>query len=146
MLSFPEAGGMAEEVRLLFEELERQHDAAMRGHGGVYAPPMDVLERQERVEIVMDLAGVEPENIRILFKDGSLVVVGCKWPSSNPPSGTTAFHLVERGFGRFARAVRIAAALDFSDCRATLRQGELRLVIPKLNGGRELRIPVEKAV
>jgi HSP20 family protein len=146
MIPFPEAAGMAEEVRLLFEELERQHDAASRGLAGIYAPPMDVIERHDRVEVVVDLAGVPPDNVRVLYKDGTLVVAGCKWPAGGPPSGTTAFHLVERGFGRFARAVHIAAAVDVTDCRATLRQGELRLVIPKLNGGRELRIPVEKVL
>jgi HSP20 family protein len=143
MLSFPEAAGLADEVRRLFEELDRLPDLAGHGVAGACSPPMDVIERQDRVEIVMDLAGVPSDHIRVLFKDGTLVIAGCKGPSGGSPDGPTAYHLVERGFGRFVRAIRIAAALDLTDCRAELRQGELRLVVPKLNGGCELQIPVE---
>lgn len=154
MLSFPEAAGLADEVRRLFEELDHQHEPAARGLAGVYAPPMDVIERQDRVEIMLDVAGVTADDLRILFKNGTLVIAGCKWPSG-PSLGASsaatgghgpAYHLVERGFGRFVRVAQIAAAVDVSACRATLRQGELLLTLPKANGGRETLIPVEKVL
>ena len=47
---------------------------------------------------------------------------------------------------RFARAVHITAAVDVAACRATMRQGELTLSLPKINGGRETIIPVEKVL
>lgn len=146
MLPFPEATGLTDEVRRLFEELDRQQDAAARGLAGVYAPPMDVIERHDRIDIVVDVAGVTADNVRVLFKDGTLVIAGCKWPLGSPGAGNPAFHLVERGFGRFARAVHVSAAVDVSACRATLRQGELTLSLPKVNGGRETMIPVEKVL
>lgn len=146
MLPFPEAAGLADEVRRLFEELDHQQEAATRGLAGVYAPPMDVIERRDRIDIVVDVSGVTADNVRVLFKDGTLVIAGCKWPAAPPAAGTTAFHLVERGFGRFARAVQISASVDVAGCRATLKQGELTLTLPKVNGGRETLIPVEKVL
>jgi HSP20 family protein len=143
MLSFPEATELADEVRRLFEDLQQTHDAAP---GGLHAPPMDVVEREESLEVVLDLAGVAPEDVRVLFKNNTLVVAGCKWPTGGPPERTTAFHLVERSFGRFARAVRVTATLDLSRARATMTEGELRIRLPRLNSGQEFVIPIEKVV
>ena len=143
MLSFPEAAELADEVRRLFEDLQHEHDAAP---GGLHAPPMDVVEREESVEVVLDLAGVAPEDVRVLFKNNTLVIAGCKWPTGGPPARTTAYHLVERSFGRFARAVRVTATLDLARARATMVEGELRVRLPRLNSGHEFVIPVEKVV
>jgi HSP20 family protein len=143
MLSFPEAAELADEVRRLFDDLQHAHDATP---GGLYAPPMDVVERENAVEVVMDLAGVSPDDVRVLFKNNTLVIAGCKWPAAGPPSRATAFHLVERSFGRFARAVRVTATLDLAQARATMTEGELRVRLPRLNSGEELVIPIEKVV
>ena len=106
---------------------------------------MDVVEREEFVEVVLDLAGVSPEDVRVLFKNNTLVIAGCKWPAAGA-AGATAFHLVERSFGRFARAVRITATLDLTRARATMIEGELRVRLPRLNSGQEFVIPIEKVV
>jgi HSP20 family protein len=143
MLSFPEAAELADEVRRLFEDLPHAHDAAP---GGLYAPPMDVVEREDSLEVVMDLAGVAVEDVRVLFKNNTLVIAGCKWPAGGAPARATAFHLVERSFGRFARALRVAATLDLAGARATMSEGELRVRLPKINGGQEFAIPIEKAI
>lgn len=143
MLSFPEAADLADEVRRLFEDLDHAHDAAP---GGLYAPPMDVVEREDGLEIVLDLAGVAPEDVRVLFKANTLLIAGCKWPAGPTPARPTAFHLVERSFGRFARAVRVNATLDLTSARATMTEGELRVLLPKLNSGQEFVIPIEKVV
>ena len=143
MLSFPEAAELADEVRRLFEDLQQAHDAAP---GGLYAPPMDVVERDESIEVVMDLAGVSPEDVRVLFKNNTLVIAGCKWPAAGSAARATAFHLVERSFGRFARAVRVTATLDLAQARATMSEGELRVRLPRLNSGQEFVIPIEKVV
>lgn len=143
MLSFPEAAELADEVRRLFEDLQQTHDAAP---GGLYAPPMDVVEREESIEVVMDLAGVSADDVRVLFKNNTLVIAGCKWPAAGPVARATAFHLVERSFGRFARAVRVTATLDLTKARATMNEGELRVLLPRLNSGQEFVIPIEKVV
>jgi HSP20 family molecular chaperone IbpA len=55
-----------------------------------------------------------------------------------------AYHLVERDFGRFARAVRLSGAFDIARARATLDLGELTVILPKLleRRGRAHRVPV----
>ena len=73
----------------------------------------------------------------------TLVIVGHKRP---PPAstGSAAFHLAERTFGRFARGVRLAGAFDAGRADATLKAGELRVRLPRIEErrGGELRIRV----
>jgi HSP20 family molecular chaperone IbpA len=75
-----------------------------------------------------------------------VLVVGEKERPEPALRTPASFHLVERDFGRFARAIRIHAAIDAANARATLKDGELRVVVTKLQErrGREILIPVER--
>ena len=97
---------------------------------------------------MLDLPGVAAEAIRVLFKAGVVLVVGEKERPDLAKRGPASFHLVERDFGRFARAVRINAAIDASQARARLANGELRVVLPRITErrGAGLIIPIETDV
>ena len=57
-----------------------------------------------------------------------MLIVGDK--AARHARGESTFHLVERGFGRFARTVRIACSCDPANARATLsNDGELRISV-----------------
>jgi HSP20 family protein len=136
---------LGEDIRRLFEDLDR----TVRGVGGYSSgectPPLDVFETDRTLEVRMDAPGVLPESLRVMFKHGVLLIAGVKVPTPGAsPSGAT-YHLVEREFGRFARAVRLTGAVDVARAGARLVNGELRVFAPKLSErrGQELRIPVE---
>jgi HSP20 family protein len=113
----------------------------------VFSPTLDALETGDAVEIVADLPGVAIEDIRVLLKDDIVLIVGGKMPSDPGDRTAASFHLVERDFGRFARAVRVGGALDASRASATLGNGELRVRIPKIENrrGRDIIVPVTRA-
>ena len=94
---------------------------------------------------VLDLPGVTADAIRILFKSGVLLIVGEKERPDLSRRGPASFHLVERDYGRFARAVRVNAAIDGSQVRARLHNGELRIVLPRLKErrGGGILVPLE---
>jgi HSP20 family protein len=106
-----------------------------------WAPPMDVLEGDDRLEIRLDVAGVPRDAIRVSVRGGTLLIAGQKPHACRVGA---AFHVAERACGRFARALPLALAFDASAIRATLTQGELRIVIPRIEErrGREIEIPV----
>ena len=58
----------------------------------------------------MDLPGVSRARVRVLIKGDVVLVAGEKW-AARRARGAGGYHLVERGSGRFARAVRLAARL-----------------------------------
>ncbi|MGE0446982.1 MAG: Hsp20/alpha crystallin family protein [Vicinamibacterales bacterium] len=133
---------LAEDLRELFEELARSLERGQRAYSGEYRPALDVRETDSAIEVVMDIAGVPAAAVRVVFRAGILLIAGEK----AQPSASTGqtFHLVEREFGRFARAVRLTGAFDLQRGRAEVRHGELVIVLPKITDrrGQAHRIPV----
>ncbi len=138
-----ESGELAEDIRAVFDELAATLTAEQRAYAGECHPAVDVFETDEAVEIVMDVSGVPPDAIRVVFRTGVVLIAGEKAPPvARAPQ---AFHVVEREFGRFARGVRVNGAFDLSGGRAVIRDGELSIVFPKRadRRGRAYRIPIE---
>lgn len=108
-----------------------------------WLPPTDIIEHADGLEILMDLAGVG-DQLRIAIIDRTLVVSGEK--STGPCHAGAAFHVAERTFGRFQRAIPLRLPFDAGAIRATLFQGELRIVVPRIEDrrGREIVIPIER--
>jgi HSP20 family protein len=142
-----EAGDLAEDVRALIDEIFGSLEPAERSYSGECRPSLDVLETDEALEVTVDVAGVPGKALRVLFRSGVLLIAGLKLPG-RPLWGAgveeRSFHLVEREFGRFARAVRVSGAFDIAKAEARLADGELRIVLPRLfeRRGAAHRIPV----
>jgi HSP20 family protein len=106
-------------------------------------PPMDVLETATGLEVRIDVPGVTASEIEIIFADGVLLITRQKLPNrcEHPDAG---FHIAERAFGRFARAIRVEGAFDAGRAAASLTAGELRVVLPRIDErrGAHLRIPI----
>ena len=138
---FLERRDMDDDLRRLFNQLT--HGAA-HAHAAECNVPLDVLETSRGIEVVLDLVGVEPDAIQIVIARDTLVITGQKRPASCEHHGQATFHVAERVFGRFGRAVRLAGAFDIGRAEATLRAGELRVSLPRIEDrrGREHRIPV----
>jgi HSP20 family protein len=137
-----ESGELGDDIRELFDDLTRSLGSDPSAYPGQCRPLVDVFETDAAVELVVDTCGVPPKALRVLFRNGVVIVAGEK--AALPAVPDAAYHLVERDFGRFARAVRLSGAFDVAHARATLRSGELTVVLPKLleRRGRAHHIPV----
>jgi len=128
-LPIGESRELVDDLRRVFADLAGALGAEQRAYSGEYHPALDVLESEAAVEIVVDVAGVPVEALRVLFRGDVLIVAGEKAPG--PVASEPNFHLLERGFGRFARAVRLSGAFEIAQARAGLAAGELTIVLPK---------------
>jgi HSP20 family protein len=135
-----ESDEFAEEIRHVFEELGRAFGP--ESLAGECSPPVDVYETDDTIEVVVDLPGVSADTVRLLCKGNSVLVAGEKAPRR--ARGESSFHLVERGYGRFARVIRLGRACEMARARATLVNGELRMSFPKANDrrGRTIQIAI----
>ena len=136
-----EIGDFADDIRRVFEELGRTFGA--ESLAGECSPAIDVFETDDCVELAVDLPGVEPPAVHVLMKADAVLVVGEKTARRGGRDST--FHLIERGFGRFARAVRLDRPCDAERAHATLVNGELRISIPKIadRRGRTIAIAIK---
>ena len=105
--------------------------------------PLQYPHPDQLVGIEDDLPGVGAEEIEIVFARNVLLIAGRKLPRPLEDGGA-AFHVAERAFGRFARAITLDGAYDTDRATATLIGGELRLVLPcqRERRGGPIRIPV----
>ena len=138
-----EAAELADDARRLLLELDRDVPGASTLTAEC-RPPIDVYETADALEVVIDVPGVPAEFLRVAVRRSTLVVVGAKL---TPRTESDArYHLAERSYGRFARAVRLTGALDASGAKASAGGGELRVTLPRVEDRRGLvhRIPVER--
>jgi len=137
-----ESSELSADIRELFDDLTRSLGSDPSAYPGQCRPLIDVFETDTAVELVVDTCGVPARALRVLFRNGVVIVAGEKAPASPVPDA--AYHLVERDFGRFARAVRLSGAFDVARAQATLQSGELTVNLPKLleRRGRAHRVPV----
>ncbi len=133
-----EVAEFADELQHLFLDLGRTLTADSLS--GECAPALDVYENDESIEIVVDLPGVDASALRVAVKGDTVLIVGEK--AARRPRTESSFHLVERGFGRFARTVRVGQACDMTRIRARLAEGELHVSLPKIANRRGRTIPI----
>jgi HSP20 family protein len=108
-----------------------------------FTPPIDVIETDTSIQVVLDLPGVAASAIDIVFSHNVILIAGEK-TAAPCDHRDAAFHVAERAFGRFARAIGVEGAFDAGKAVATLRLGELRVVLPRLHErrGGNIRIPI----
>lgn len=139
-----DAALIAEDARQLLDELDR--DVPGAAHlSAECRPALDIVETTEATEVVVDVPGVRPGSLRVAIRANTVMIVGAKLVPATPASAR--FHLAERTYGRFARAVRISGAFDAHRARALVHHGLLRIVLPRIEDrrGRLVRVEVETA-
>ena len=138
-----DAAELAEDARRLLAELDAQIPGAAAASGEC-RPPLDVLETAEAVEVVVDVPGMPADALRVAIHGNAVLIVGAKLGLTVAP--TTRFHLAERAYGRFARVVRLAGAVDSRRARAAVTAGQLRIIVPRIEDqrGRAIDVPVER--
>jgi HSP20 family protein len=137
-----ESGDVGRDIDRLFRDLESSRGACALGE---CRPTLDVVETDESIQLIVDLPGVDRDAIRVLLRSDLIIVAGHKPRSDEHLKTVPHFHLVERVFGRFARAIRVEGAFDAARATAWLRGGELRVVLPKIEErrGRPILVAID---
>ena len=131
---------LADTVRRLLRELDQTHGPG--GRIGECRPPVDVYETGDAIEVALDVPGVAPDDVRVVVRENAVVVVGEK-TTGHCAAKDARFHLAERTFGRFARALRLTTPVNASQARAELSGGRLRIIVPRVDDRRGRDIPVK---
>jgi HSP20 family protein len=146
VLTPDEPEDLSEEVARLFEDLDRARPLDRRLLPGAFSPTLDAVEASDAIEIVIDVPGVPPDDLRVLVRGNVVLIAGGKMPPDPSERSHASFHIVERDFGRFARAVRLHGAFDAAAATATLGSGELRVRVPRRveRRGAGILVPVRR--
>ena len=105
-----------------------------------FVPRADVYETSDAIVVVMDMPGLERDQIDVSLERNVLTVNG--YHDMEDPEG---YSLVfsEYGVGDYERSFRIPAQIDRDHIRATYKNGVLRLTLPKAEEAKKRTIEVE---
>jgi HSP20 family protein len=119
-----------EDLEELFAELWRGPRLAARQPG--FRPHVDVYRTEEPPElhIVVELAGVDPEEVEIVVAGQDLVLSGLRRRPGPDPACRPSYYQMEIEHGPFARRVRLPDDADASQAKATYTRGLLTVVLP----------------
>lgn len=97
------------EILARAEQLHRQffQPVRSRSHVPAWEPPVDVLEMDREVLVVVALPGVKPVNVEVVIEGGDLLVTGTR--TLPPQLASAIIHRLELPQGRFERRVRLPA-------------------------------------
>ena len=95
-----------------------------------WQPPTDVIETQEHFHIIVDIAGIDPNNISLVYKNGHVTIKGIRGESSSGLNIIT-YHKKEIDTGYFERKIKVSARIDKENIKATYEDGFLHIVLNK---------------
>jgi HSP20 family molecular chaperone IbpA len=102
-------------------------------------PPVDIVEDSKAVTLWADLPGVSKDKLDIRVHDGSLTIEG---ESAVPAPQNLRLSHAEVRAPFFARRFTISDDFDTSKIEANLKDGVLKLVIPRREQAQPRRIEV----
>jgi HSP20 family protein len=97
---------------------------------------MDIYENKGFIFVEMELAGVNPDDFKVIVDRHKLSIEGVKAESALNGLNIV-FHCAERSFGKFKRVFDLGSAIDAEKIEATFKNGVLRLKLPKLQDRRK---------
>ena len=100
-----------------------------------WRPEADVYETAVAVVVLVELAGVDEEEIEVLLFEDALVIEGRRTIPTCEEGGL--YHAVGIRQGPFRLEVPLRAAIDPAGVDARYERGLLRIRLPKSSGGGE---------
>lgn len=105
-------------------------------------PPLNAWEDERAIYVEAELPGFSQEQIDIQMTGDELTLSGSR-EEAPPENGT--FLRRERRMGRFSRMFHVPAEIDSDNVSATLRDGVLRVTLPKSPAAQPRKITVTSA-
>jgi HSP20 family protein len=93
-----------------------------------WRPPADVCESESTIEVTVDLAGVDQDELDVVLYEDALIIEGQRRLATAPKG---VYHLAEIRQGPFRLELGLPVAFDLDRVDARYDQGLLRITFPK---------------
>ena len=132
---------MADKAKEIQKKEAGQPERAERTRAGrVYNPDVDIIERKDHIAVVADMAGVDEKSLEITLEKNVLSIYG-KVDAEIPEKMRLAY--AEYGVGDYQRVFTISGEIDRDKIEATVKNGVLKLTMPKAKVQETRRIEVK---
>ncbi len=131
---------MADKELQVREKRELQTDAELTKPGAVFTPAVDIFESDEEITLLADMPGVSSHGVTIDLFNNELKLTG---EVETLRAENETYLLREYDTGRFHRHFSLSDRIDQSKISASIKDGVLRLVLPKVEKAKPRRIEVK---
>jgi HSP20 family protein len=118
---------LRDEIDELFADLwQVSHIGGLRRG---FRPQLDCFQTEDPATftVVVDIAGIDPEGVRVTTSDRALVISGER---RRDESGGRTYQQMEVEYGPFQRVIQLPEDADPANAEATYDKGLLRIVMP----------------
>lgn len=105
-----------------------------------FAPAADVLETDTGAVLIVDLPGCDEKSVDVRVEENVLTVTG-RAERENLPDHELTY--CEYRTGDFERSFSVSELIDTEKIEATVRDGVLRLTLPKVEAAKPKKIQVK---
>ena len=110
--------------------------------GVVFTPAVDIFETEKELTLLADMPGVKAEDLNIDLRENVLTLDGeVKLPE--PTNEESVFQ--EYRIGKYSRQFNLTEMIDQSKIDAELKDGVLRLTLPKAEAAKPRTIKVKSS-
>ena len=93
-----------------------------------FSPPTDVIQLEDKLLVVIELAGMRSSDLDITLLERHLVISGLR---KRPQHPNPAYHQVEIAYGEFRIEVMLPWAINRDAVSATYEAGLLQIELPR---------------
>ena len=122
------------------EKKEVTTPAELTKPGLVFNPAVDIFETERELTLTADLPGVKAKDLKIDLKDNVLTLTADETPLEGPQEKDL---LREYRTGTYYRQFSLSDTIDQSKIEAVMRDGVLRLTLPKVEAATPRKIAVK---
>jgi HSP20 family protein len=125
---FKDTFALRERANRLFEHVTPKSGRHGEAGTGAWVPAVDIYETNESFVVKAELPEVLETDINIIVEDNTLRISGER---KSRREGKSYFQ-IERYYGSFSRSFVLPAIVEKSDIKATLKDGILNVILPKI--------------
>ncbi len=101
-------------------------------HASIWRPPTDVYELEDRLVVLIEIAGMKHSDFQIVLQDRHLIISGVRQDLTGPHN--VAYHRMEIPRGEFRAHIYIPWNIQRDQITATYHDGLLRIELPQATG------------
>ena len=126
---FREVSRLRNEMDRLWDDYFGPGRRALQPMEEAWLPAVDVSETGDKITVKAEIPGMEAKDIEISMVGDTLTIKGEKKVEREEKEEN--YHMVERSYGSFSRAMKLPAVVDPDKVEATYKNGVLTVVLPK---------------
>ena len=129
------------EVERLFRDMVYKRHPAAPFMESPWAPATDLLVSEKAARVIVELAGVPRDNVRVRLHGRTLEISGRRNPPQEPISAH--YHQAEIYFGDFQRLIELPWEADEASVKAYYKDGMLEIRLIPARTPRATEVPVK---